>query len=188
LLVTYSHHLLLHGLLIHHLPTFCHLFPSTPSSWPTRSSLVCLFITCSHHLLPCNLLLHHLPTFSSLACTVSSLFVARLHRLLIVCRTFTSFIHRLPTSPIHHLCVSPIYCLPMLHIHHYLHHMLVPRSLVCHMFRYMLNMLLLAHYLLVTCFLSHPFFLHDTTRLLACVDFKVRNNKVNYNSSHLPLK
>lgn len=178
LFVTYSRHLFLHGLLIHHLPTFCHLLPSPSSSWPTRSSLVCFLIAYFHHLLPCNLLVHHLPIFSSLACIVSSLFVACLRCLLI------AYLHHLFITFVCHLLVAYPCCIFII----YLHRMLAPCSFVCHMLKYPLNMLFLAHYLLVTCFLSHPFFLHDTTPLLACVGSKVRNNEANYNSSHLPLK
>jgi hypothetical protein len=68
-----------------------------------------------------------------------------------------------------------------------IHHMFVPRSLACQMLRYSLNMLFLAHCLLIACFFSRLFFLHGTTSL-TCVGSKVRNKEANYSSSHLPLK
>jgi hypothetical protein len=119
LFVTYSHHLLLHGLLIHHLPTFCHLLPSPSSSWPIRSSLVCFLIAYFHHFLPCNLLVHPLPTFSSLAYIVSSLFVACLRLLLI------AYLHTY-SSPLCVTCLLPAHvayssftcvtCSPLAHL------------------------------------------------------------------------
>ncbi len=134
------------------------------------------FVTCSHHLLPHSLLAHHLFSFSSppslwpLCPSFAYLLITCLHHVFI---TFVC-----------HLLIAFLCCLFII----YLYHMLVLYSLACHMLRYLLNMLFLAHYLLVACFLSHPFFLHGINPLLACVGSKVRNKEANYSSSHLPLK
>jgi hypothetical protein len=121
----------------------CHLFPSPPSSQPIHSSLVCLLIAYLHGLLPHDLLVHHLHAFSLPAYIVKSLFVVYLHHLLIAC------LHHLLITFMCHLLIACLCCLFII----YLCCLLVPCSLACHMLKYLLNLLFLAHCLLVTCFL-----------------------------------